>query len=207
MSDLNQLTKWAMEIQALSQTGIEYSKDVYHLERFERLREISAEILSSQTDLPIEKVKDLFCDEIGYQTPKLETRAAIFKDNKILLVQEKDGRWSLPGGWVDIGVSVKENTIKEVYEEAGIDVSADYIIAIQDRDKHNLPIYIHKVCKVFVYCSYISGEFKENIETINSGYYSFDELPEPIATSKNSYEQIKMCFDAHLSKDWTVLFD
>lgn len=48
---------------------------------------------------------------------------------------------ALSGGWADVNVSVKENTIKEVKEEAGLDVSADLVIAVQDREKHNLPVY------------------------------------------------------------------
>ena len=80
--------------------------------------------------LGIEKVKNLFCSEAGYQTPKLDTRAAIFKEDKILLVKEMNGTWALPGGWVDVGLSVKENVIKEAKEEAGLDVTADMIIAV-----------------------------------------------------------------------------
>ena len=91
-----------------------YSKDVFDIERFERIREIAAEMLSLQSGIPIEKVKNLFCNETGFQTPKLDTRAAIFKDDKILLVKEKNGTWSLPGGWVDINQSIKTNTEKEV---------------------------------------------------------------------------------------------
>ena len=71
-------------------------------------------MLSLQSEIPIEKVKNLFCNETGFQTPKLDTRAAIFKDDKILLVKEKNGTWSLPGGWVDINQSIKTNTEKEV---------------------------------------------------------------------------------------------
>lgn len=142
--------QWAVELQSLAQTGLFYGKDDYDMERYERIREISAEMISYQSEIPVDKVKELFCNEIGYQTPKLDTRAAIFKDDKILLVKENNGTWSLPGGWVDVNVSVKENTIKEVKEEAGLDVSADMVIAVQDREKHNLPIYAYKVCKVFV---------------------------------------------------------
>ena len=117
--------EWAIELQSLAQAGLTYGKDIYDKERYERIREISAEIVSNYTDMSIEKVKDLFCNEVGYQTPKLDTRAAIFEDGKILLVRENNGKWSLPGGWVDVNVSVKENTIKEVKEESGLDVSAD----------------------------------------------------------------------------------
>lgn len=198
--------QWAVELQSLAQAGLFYGKDQYDLERYERIREISAEMVSFQSDLPVDKVKDLFCNEIGYQTPKLDTRAAIFREDKILLVKENNGTWSLPGGWVDVDLSVKENTIKEVKEEAGLNVSADLVIAVQDREKHNLPIYAYKVCKVFVLCSVIDGSFEENIETVESRYFGIDELP-MLATEKNTKEQISMCFDAYHAKNWVTLFD
>lgn len=127
--------------------------------------------LQSWADLPSEKVKELFCNETGYQTPKLDTRAAIFEHGKILLVRENTGKWSLPGGWVDVNVSVKENTVKEVKEEAGLDVTADRIIAVQDRAKHNFPVYAYGICKIFVLCSVVGGQFAENIETTGSAYF------------------------------------
>ena len=77
-----QWLEWAKELQFLAQTGLTYSKDVFDIERFERIREISAEIISAQSELSLEKVKDLFCNETGFQTPKLDTRAAIFKEDK-----------------------------------------------------------------------------------------------------------------------------
>ncbi|MDU1566242.1 MAG: NUDIX hydrolase [Clostridium sp.] len=202
----NKLLEWAIELQSIAQGGLYYCKDKFDIERFERIREISAEMISLQSDIPLEKVKDLFCNEIGYQTPKLDTRAAIFKNNKILLVQESNGTWSLPGGWVYVDLSIKENTIKEVKEEAGLNVTADMIIAVQDREKHNLPVYAYKVCKVFVLCSLIDGEFKKNIETIKSDYFSLDNVP-LLATEKNNKEQIKMCFEAYQSTNWKTLFD
>ena len=197
---------WAVELQSIAQAGLTYGKDVYDIERYQRIRDISAEMLAFQTDIPVEKVKDLFCNETGYQTPKLDTRAAIFENGKILLVRENDGKWSLPGGWVDVHVSVKENTIKEVKEEAGLDVSADKLIAVQDRAKHNLPVYAYGVCKIFVLCSVLGGKFEENIETTGSAYFAEDALPE-LAEEKNNADQIHMCFAAYRDKDWIPLFD
>ena len=191
MDNIEKWLQWAIELQSLAQAGLTYGKDVYDKERYERIREISAEMLSYKTDISIEKVKDLFCNEHGYQTPKLDTRAAIFSDEKILLVKEKNGKWSLPGGWVDVNLSIKENTVKEVKEESGLDVAADSIIAVQDRAKHNLPVYAYGVCKVFVLCYVIGGSFKENIETIGFDYFSEDELPQ-LAEEKNNAEQIRM---------------
>ena len=199
--------EWAVELQSIAQAGLFYTKDCFDEERFMRIREIAAEIVSYQGDLPLPKVQNLFCNEIGYQTPKIDTRAAIFQDNKILLVQEKDGRWSLPGGWVDVDLSIKENTVKEVKEEAGIEVIPKSIIAIQDRDKHNSPIYAYKVCKIFVLCDILGGEFKSNIETIQSDFFTSEELPK-LAEEKNNEEQIQMCFNAYYHGDsWDILFD
>ncbi|KAI4446614.1 2,3,4,5-tetrahydropyridine-2,6-dicarboxylate N-acetyltransferase [Eubacterium plexicaudatum ASF492] len=198
--------EWAVELQSLAQAGLTYGNDVYDKERYQRIRDISAEILAYKTDFSLEKVKNLFCNEIGYQTPKLDTRAAIFNDGKILLVRENNGKWSLPGGWVDVNLSIKENTIKEVKEEAGLDVTADKIIAVQDRAKHNLPLYAYGVCKIFVLCSVMGGHFENNIETTEFQYFDENNLPE-LATEKNNEEQVRMCFEAYLRRDWVTVFD
>lgn len=199
--------KWAIEIQSLSQIGLTYTKDVYDRERYERLREISAEMLAKKTELSIEKVKDLFCHETGYQTPKLDTRAAIFRNNKILLVHENNGTWSLPGGWCDVLESVKSNTEKEVREETGLNVRAVKIISIQDRNKHNKPVYAYGVCKIFVLCEVINGKFVENIETTEIHYFSLQDLPHNLAEEKTNKEQIEMCFNAYLNENWQTQFD
>lgn len=206
MNERPQWLKWAMELQALAQTGLEYGRDKFDLERYERIRDIAAEMVARQTDLPPDKVKDLFCNESGYQTPKLETRAAIFQGEKILLVQESDGLWSLPGGWADVDITVGENTVKEVREEAGLEVTADLVIALQDQHKHNRPMNPYGVCKVLVLCSVLGGSFQPNLETLDSRYFALDELP-PLSTGKTTEEQIRLCFDAYHAEHWTTLLD
>lgn len=198
--------EWAKELQFIGQAGMTYSHDPFDLERFERIREIAAEIMSHQSELPIEKVKELFCNETGFQTPKLDTRAAIFKEGKILLVKEKAGVWSLPGGWVDVNQTIKSNTEKEVKEEAGLDVKAIRLIALQDRNQHNTPPYAYNICKAFVLCEIIGGHFLPNIETTESHYFSLDEIP-ALAEEKNSKAQIEMCFAAYRDENWQVPFD
>ena len=108
---------FAIRIQSIAQAGLQYGKDKYDIERYEELRRISAEMIAVRTDIPVAKVYDLFCNETGYQTPKVDTRAAVFVDGKILLVHENNGTWSLPGGWCDVDQSVASNTVKEVKEE------------------------------------------------------------------------------------------
>lgn len=202
----NRWLDWAIELQSLAQAGLTYGKDVFDLERYTRIREIAAEMLTQPSGLPLEAVKGLFCNETGYQTPKLDTRAAIFSEDRILLVQEKDGRWSLPGGWCDVNVSVGENTVKEVREEAGLTVIPVRVIAVQDRERHNLPRYAYGVCKIFVQCAVIGGSFAENSETIQARYFAEDELP-PLAEEKNNAGQIRMCFAAARAAQWQTLLE
>lgn len=197
---------WIVELQSLAQAGLTYGRDDFDLDRYARIRELSAEMMARMADLPVETVTGLFCNETGYQTPKLDTRAALFQDGQILLVRERDGRWALPGGWCDVNVSVGENTVKEVKEEAGLDVIPRRIIAVQDRSKHNLPVYAYGVCKIFVQCDASGGQFVPNLETTEARYFPPDQLP-PLAAEKNTAEQIALCFQAYRSDFWVTQFD
>lgn len=206
--DNSKWIEWARQLQSIAQAGLHYSKDIYDIERFERIREISAEMLAGAADMPIEKVRDIFLCEKGYQTPKVDVRAAIIKDEKILLVRENDGRWSMPGGWADVGLSAAENAVKESREEAGAQVAPCRMVALLDWQKNNgrgIPAAI-SVYKVFILCSFLGGSFEENIETTESGWFPLDALPE-LGWQKNTPEQVKMCFDALHDDNWTVIFD
>lgn len=197
---------WLIRLQSLAQAGLAYGKDKYDIERFEEIRDLSVQMLTALSDLPAQKVENLFASETGYQTPKIDTRAAIFKENKILLVQEVNGTWALPGGWCDVDQSVKENTIKEVKEEAGLNVVLDKVIAVQDRDKHNQPPYAYKICKIFSLCHATGGAFTKNLETIASDYFERDQLP-TLAQAKTNEDQIQMCFAAYENDDWKTVID
>ena len=108
MNQSEKWLEWAVSLQSIAQAGLHYGKDPFDLERYEEIRNIAAEMLSEKAEIPLDTVKDLFCNETGYQTPKLDVRAAMFSDEKILLVRETNGTWSLPGGWVDVNTSVME---------------------------------------------------------------------------------------------------
>lgn len=195
-----------IELQSLAQAGLTYGKDVYDRERYLRIREIAAELLAGGTALPVETVTGLFCNETGYQTPKLDTRAAIFQDDRILLVRENSGEWALPGGWCDVNASVGENTVREVREEAGLTAVPERIIAVLDRNRHNPPRYAYGVCKIFVQCAAAGGQFEKNSETTASGYFAEDALP-ALCRAKNTEEQIRMCFAARRDAQWKPLLD
>ena len=204
-NDLDALLAWAMELQAIAQTGLAYTRDRFDKERFERVREISAEIMSMKTGLPLQHVQNVFCNESGYQTPKIETRSAIFKENKILLVKE-GGKWALPGGWIDYNASVAVNAAKEVKEEAGVDAVPERLIAILDRNRHNSPKFAHGILKVFVLCTELGGNFQPNNETTESGYFAMDALP-ALDDNRTTRAQVRMCFDAACDPNWKVIFD
>ena len=202
--------KWldfAIRIQSIAQAGLQYGKDPYDKDRYEELRQIAAEMISEKTDISVEKVYGLFCNETGYQTPKVDTRAAVFVDDKILLVHENNGTWSLPGGWCDVDQSIASNTEKEVKEEAGFTVKAEKLIAVQDWRKHNVTNYAYGVVKAFVMCRYESGNFEENIETTEIAFFGKDEIPDHLAVEKCTREQILMCFEAYEKPEMLTLFD
>ena len=200
--------KWAQELQFLAQCTLAYSKDKFDRERSKRIREISCEMLSYKDDIPIEKIKVDFASELGYQTPKVETRAAIIKDDKILLVKEQlDGKWALPGGYQDVNVSIRENVIKEASEEAGAIVEPLKIIAVLDYNRHHHVNFPFGMVKIFVLCDYIDHSFVDNTETLGADFYSLDNLPE-LSTTRTTVKQLKMCFDCYENPEkWDTIFD
>lgn len=198
---------WAKKLQSIAQAGLTYSKDKYDIERFQQIRDLSAEILNEYTEISNEKIKNLFCNETGYQTPKVDIRGAVFKDDKILLVKESiDGCWSIPGGWAEINLSIKENIVKELLEEAGLNVVPRRLIAVLDRSKHNHPVTAYGMYKVFVLCELVDGEFEKNMETEESGFFSLADLP-PLSTERITKEQIAMCFEAKDNDYFLTIFD
>lgn len=203
-----QWLEWAKELQSIGQAGLTYSKDKFDLERFQRIRDLSVEIISKYTDMSHEKVKDLFANEVGYQTPKVDVRAAIFKDNKILLVKEQiDGKWSMPGGWAEPNLSVKENLMKEAMEEAGAVIEPIKIIAIHDRKKHiDDKAFPYGVYKIFVQCEFKESLFQKNTETEDAKFFALEELPS-LSEGRNTKEQVEMCFSSLKNNFIRSIFD
>lgn len=199
--------EWTKQLQAIAQVGLTYSKDVYDLERFEEIRKISVEIMSSYTGLNEEKIKDLFANETGYATPKVDIRAVVFKENKILMVREKaDGDWSLPGGWGDIGLTPSEVAIKEVKEESGFDVKAIKLLGVLDKKCHPHPPSPYHVYKMFIQCELIGGQPIKGIETSAVEFFEENHLPN-LSIERNTKSQIEMMFKHQRNPDEVVYFD
>ncbi|AWP26760.1 NUDIX hydrolase [Paenibacillus sp. Cedars] len=187
--------EWAKEMQAISQAGLEYTKDVYDKERFEQLRELSITIMQEYTGEGNEMIRKLFASETGYQTPKVDVRGVIFQDGKLLLVKEKaDGAWALPGGWADVGLSPSEVVVKEVKEEAGYEVRAARLLAVLDKKFHNHPPSAFHVYKMFIQCDITGGSAGVGTETSAVGFFHKDELP-PLSEERNTKEQLQRIFE------------
>lgn len=199
--------EWASRLQSIAQAGLAFGENLYDRDRYQEIRNISVEIVHEYTGISNEKIKDLFASETGYQTPKVDIRASVFRDNKILMVREKiDGAWSLPGGWADVNTSVSESAARECLEEAGASVKPKRIIAIHQADKHFSFPYPYTIYKIFVECELIENNFSDNTETLEAGFFALDSLP-PLSAERNTREQIGICFEAKKRKLFETVFD
>jgi ADP-ribose pyrophosphatase YjhB (NUDIX family) len=186
--------EWTKQLQSIAQAGLTYSKDIYDLERFQQIREISMEIMSEYTDMDMMIIKDLFANETGYATPKVDIRAVVFQKDKILMVREKiDGDWSLPGGWADIGLTPTEVAVKETKEESGYHVKATNLLAVHDKKCHPHPPSPYHVYKLFIQCEIIGGQASEGSETSEVGFFSENMLP-ALSIERNTESQIRTVF-------------
>ncbi|GLV66105.1 ADP-ribose pyrophosphatase [Bacillus mycoides] len=185
---------WVKQIQSIAQAGLMYSKDVYDIERFQQLRDISVSMMSHYTNTDWEIVENLFASETGYQTPKVDIRAVIFQNEKLLFVKEKsDRKWALPGGWADIGYTPTEVAAKEVLEETGYKVDHFRLLAIFDKEKHQPSPSATHIYKVFIGCEIVGGEKKLSIETEDIDFFSENEIPD-LSIARNTEWQIKEMF-------------
>lgn len=189
---------WTTRLQAIAQTGLTFATDPYDIERYKAIRELAAEMLAAGTDLELPVIRNLFSADSGYATPKVDVRGVIFRAEKILLVQEKsDGKWTLPGGWADVGETPAANVVREVFEETGYQVHATKILALFDRELHqHEPPFPFHVYKLFVRCEIIGGQATPSDETDAIEFFGAHELPE-LSDTRIKQPQLD-CMFAHL---------
>lgn len=197
----------AKKLQSIAQSGLEYGADKYDLERYQQIRDISVDIMQHFTQESREKITDLFASEQGYQTPKIDIRGVVFRNNKILMVQESiDNCWTLPGGWADIGYSPFENAKKEVFEEANINVEPQRILAVFDKKKYSHPPDIYHVYKLFILCKDLGGEVKPGMETLDAKWVGRNEKL-PLSKARITQLQIDAMFKFYDSPNQATLCD
>lgn len=194
MTAENQWLKWVTELQALAQTGLTYTNNVFDIKRFERILELCAEISAEHSAVGVNVLNEFFAADKGYATPKLDVRGAVFKEDKILLVREiSDGLWTLPGGFVDVNESAGEAIVREIFEESGYETKIVKMIGLYDRQKHEHPPQWPHIYKCFFLCEIIGGEATPSIETSEIGFFAQDELPE-LSIQRITSRQIARCY-------------
>lgn len=204
-----QWLQWAQQLQAIAQNGLTYSENPFDIDRFRQVQQVAAEILATHTNLPFESALDLFKQEEGYATPKVDVRGAVFWQDKLLLVKERfDGRWTLPGGWVDVGEPPSRAIEREICEESGYQAQAVKLLALYDRNhpRHGHPPFWHHIYKLFFRCELLSGTATTSIETEAAEFFAEDEIPE-LSLSRVVPSQITRLFEHYRNPDLPTDFD
>jgi ADP-ribose pyrophosphatase YjhB (NUDIX family) len=198
---------WAKKLQSIAQIGLTYATDRFDRERYQQIRDLSIEIMHEHTGVGRERLSEIFANETGYKTPKLDVRVAVLRESGILLVKQKgeDG-WALPGGWVDIDTSVMEAAGKEVLEESGFTVRPEKLIALLDRNKQELDPFPYSIITAFVGCALLGGSFRENAETSDARFFQLSDLP-VLSKMRTNRKQIEMCHRS-ITENWPhTIFD
>jgi ADP-ribose pyrophosphatase YjhB (NUDIX family) len=200
--------EWARRLQALAQNGLAYAQTPFDRERYEAVRQVAEEIMSGHSSLDLGQVRALFAVDSGYATPKVDVRAAVFKNDRILLVKERvDGKWTLPGGWADVNEPPSEAIEREVLEEAGYRAKAVKLLAVYDREKHgHSPPHPYHVYKLFFLCELLGGAPTTSIETDGVDFYPENGIPE-LSVARTTAKQIARFFEHHRHPDWPTDFD
>lgn len=174
-----QWLKWARELHVIGQTGLFYTQIEFDRQRFQRLIELSAEMMQSASSLPLGDLSLALSSQKGYITPKVDVRGAVFDGESVLLVQEvTDGLWSLPGGWADVNEPPSAMIIRELLEETGLHVEPTRIVGVYEANHGRDPIEVFHSYKILFNCKVLSGELTPSYETPQVKYFPMDDLPE-----------------------------
>jgi len=185
---------WADTLQTIAAAGLTYSRDPFDRDRFDQVRRVAAEILAAHTDLDPGAALARLEAEPGYVTPKVDVRALVLDGDRVLLVREvSDGRWSLPGGWADVGQSPAEVAAREVREEAGLLVRPVRLLAVLDKGKHPHPPQLSHVYKIFFLCQPTGGTLQASAETPGVGWFARQDLP-PLSLDRVLPTQVERLF-------------
>jgi ADP-ribose pyrophosphatase YjhB (NUDIX family) len=193
----------ARTLQSIGQTGLAFTRDHHDIMRYQKLIEISSEIVASISNLDRNDIMVDFKGQKGYATPKVDIRGAIIKNNRILLVQENEDKlWCLPGGWADIGESPSEAVKREIFEETGLMVSVQNVVGIYDANKDGRDLSYYHAYKIVFLCEYLKGKIKTSDETIAIKYFERNELP-ALSESRTHSRHLNDVFE-YLKNELTV---
>ncbi len=206
-SDPGRILEWAREIQALAQTGRHYARDQYQIDRCLRLMDIAAEMAAGHTGIEARTLVASFRAQIGYATPKVDVRAAVFRGGRLLLVRERsDGGWTMPGGWADVGDVPSEAAERETWEESGFRVRARRLVGVYDANRTH-PLEVFHAFKVVFLCDVINGRARPSAETSEAGFFAPEEIPGPLSGERTAPRHIRDAFAALENPDAPAVFD
>lgn len=199
--------EWAKKLQAIAQNGVAYTQNPFDIERYKSLSAITAEIMATYSNVEPSYVLDLFQREVGYATPKVDVRGAVFRGDTLLFVREReDGCWSLPGGWADVGDSPSEVAMREVYEESGYHTRAVKLLAVYDRDRQGHPPLSNYVYKLFFQCELLSGSPSSSVETDAVAFFGENEIPQ-LSLTRIMPAQVARIFEHYRQPNLPTDFD
>jgi len=183
------------ELRAIGQIGLTFSRDPFDRQRFERILELAATLIAAGSGENRETLLDYFREHTGYATPKVDVRAAAFREGRILLVRElSDGCWTLPGGWADVNQSAAECAVRELKEESGFEGRALKLAAVHDYRKRNRRHHLDSIYKLFFICELTAGSAQPSIETSEVSFFARDALP-ALSIGRTSAAQIERMFE------------
>jgi len=195
-------------VKALADTGLVYSQDEYDRERYEELREISLKLLSKVCDQPLTVLNDFFMPESDYPTAKVDVRGFVLNDkNQILLAKEQvDGKWTIPGGWADIGYTPSEVVVKEIKEETGLNCTVDRLLAVFDKRMHPHPPQPFYVYKLVFLCKIAGGNIAHGFDMAGAAFFKIDDLPE-LSEDRILGSQMQKLYSMVIDNTVNVYFD
>jgi len=200
--------KWAREIQAVAQTAAHYAHDAYDRARAEQLLELSAEMIAAETNESSAVVLPALTGQGGYITPKVDVRAAVFRQDTLLLVKEKaDGGWTLPGGWADVGESPHQAVERETFEESGYQIRARRLVGVYDANRMEGQLTLFHAYKLVFLCELAGGEAAVSDETLEVDFFPVDKLPMPLSANRTLPRHIQDALEAHRDPVKPTVFD
>lgn len=199
----------AKRLHAIASTGLHFAESAFDRERYAEIAAIANEMLADLGNVPLERIGGLIPDFAqGYATPKVDVRGAVFRDDRVLLVQERmDRRWTLPGGYADVGFSAAQNVVKEVEEEAGLRVAVHRLYSVRHKARQPYDPDVREFYKLFFVCGRLDeDEPAPGHETLDAGFFALDALP-PLSTHRVLESDIVAAFAARSDPSLPVLFD
>ncbi|WP_061596772.1 NUDIX hydrolase N-terminal domain-containing protein [Streptococcus gordonii] len=193
--ETKETAKIIQRLLSITETGLAFSRDEFDQERYLELRQLLGHLLADWSDLDGKELTELLRPTDFYATPLIDVRAVLVQDGKVCLVKGKnENTWALPGGFCEVGLSPKENIVKEVQEETGFNVSVSRLLAIFDTNKFQFQS--KQYAKLVFECQIEDGDFQPNAEIEELAFFDIQSLPES-SSKRTTKEQLEILWEIY----------